>query len=426
MRPSAWEIHEWLAKEVKLEESEVYGIQLDSFTNCVFVKMITSESCEKLLERCEKSVKFKHADGAVSEVKVSNAGLGVRKIRIVNLPFEVTNEAIRQTFREYGEVLEINDDVWAEQLNYKKFNGVKVVKMNLKKHIPSYAYITGSRALIIYEGQPKTCAICNATDHMRLDCPRKQMTVLQLRYIKQKERQGGVISSHQAQGVDFPKLPPHSTSDERIISDPKDNNKRAEKEINVATQAIELRGNSDVPLDEPIPAQNQQIRDRTISNSMEENRDVDNKQIENRKKTEDTESVQGEIPQLRMDVSDNTRSEAENDMAQDTEIAGSDDENSNNPYITRNERKKTKKKRKTRGKNRSQDDEEAEEEKSVKQGSAPKKVCTMANSDREMRSSTRRVAKDEMYDRGRNVDKNLGSDSESWADEVERSEMECQ
>jgi len=73
--------------------------------------------------------------------------MGMRRIRIANLPPEVTESSIRSALALYGEVVSIQDEIWLKAFRYKVANGVKVIMMKLTKHLPSQMSIAGHRAL---------------------------------------------------------------------------------------------------------------------------------------------------------------------------------------------------------------------------------------------------------------------------------------
>jgi hypothetical protein len=117
---------------------------------------------------------YEHDNGEISKVKLGFAGLGKRNIRIANLPPELPNEAIRSYLSKYGTIQNIADEKWSNTYRYSVGNGIRIVTMDLKVHVPSHLYIDGYRALISYTGQPVTCYVCNATDHIAQECHKRR------------------------------------------------------------------------------------------------------------------------------------------------------------------------------------------------------------------------------------------------------------
>jgi hypothetical protein len=91
----------------------------------------------------------------------------------VSLPPEVKDATLRDAMAKYGEVRVITSENWSEQYRYPVSNGVRLVQLNLKQHIPSHMYIAGNRVFITYEGQNATCYNCNEQGHMSQECPYK-------------------------------------------------------------------------------------------------------------------------------------------------------------------------------------------------------------------------------------------------------------
>lgn len=52
-------------------------------------------------------------------------------------------------------------------------NSIRLVTTGLQKHVSSPLYIVGRRALISYAGQPVTCYVCNAAEHLAKNCRKR-------------------------------------------------------------------------------------------------------------------------------------------------------------------------------------------------------------------------------------------------------------
>lgn len=180
IRPKAFEIKKWFIEKVLINGDDVEGVHLSFVTNSVYLKMKTPELCSSVVDRCGGKIKFLHSDGTVSEVTVSYAGFGIRTLRVFELPFEIPAEEINIALRPYGRIISNIAEKWDETYMFPVLNGVRQVKIELQKHIPSFINICGFRALIIYDGQPKTCALCNSTEHVRSECPRRRVPQLPL------------------------------------------------------------------------------------------------------------------------------------------------------------------------------------------------------------------------------------------------------
>jgi hypothetical protein len=90
---------------------------------------------------------------------------------VANLPPEVRESALRDAMSIYGNIRDIQEEQWPTRYRYKVSNGVKIVELNLKKHVPSHMFIAGHRVLTTYDGQPPTCYNCNEQGHHSVECP---------------------------------------------------------------------------------------------------------------------------------------------------------------------------------------------------------------------------------------------------------------
>jgi hypothetical protein len=100
--------------------------------------------------------------------------MGIKKIRIASLPPEVTENTIRDSLTKYGEVKNIREELWTSPYRLKAYNGIRIVDMKFKQHLPSHMSIAGNDVLISYDRQPLTCYKCNETGHLQQDCPRRK------------------------------------------------------------------------------------------------------------------------------------------------------------------------------------------------------------------------------------------------------------
>lgn len=178
VRPNSYEFERFLEEVVKITSDELVGIHFSIVSTVIYVKLITADLCERIIHSSGGSFKFKHSDGNISEVTVTHAGFGIRTVRIFELPFEVTAEQINDVVSSYGTVLSNIAERWSGAHKFPVFNGIRQLKVDLRRHIPSYIDVCGYRAIVMYEGQPKTCAGCGATGHVRAQCMQRRIAQL--------------------------------------------------------------------------------------------------------------------------------------------------------------------------------------------------------------------------------------------------------
>ena len=105
-------------------------------------------------------------------MKIAMAGMGTKRVRLANLPPETPDEAVSFAFSQYGEIKEMQREVWSKAYRYKVFIGVRIIVIILTKHIPSHIMIAGHRVLVSYEGQPTIRYGCGETDISTTFAPR--------------------------------------------------------------------------------------------------------------------------------------------------------------------------------------------------------------------------------------------------------------
>jgi hypothetical protein len=119
---------------------------------------------------------FRHANGEISKVRIEEAGLGIRRVRLTNIPPEIPDRTIKVGLNRYGEVKEVKEEKWSRAYRYPVASGIRIATIRLSQHIASHILIAGYRTLIPYEGQPSTCYGCNETGHVYQECPRRRRT----------------------------------------------------------------------------------------------------------------------------------------------------------------------------------------------------------------------------------------------------------
>jgi hypothetical protein len=100
--------------------------------------------------------------------------LGTKRVRLANLPPQLSTRTIHQALGKYGEVRDVVAEIWNNTYRFTVDSGVHIATVTLTTHILSHIYINGYRALVSYDSQPVTCYKCNETGHMYMDCPKKK------------------------------------------------------------------------------------------------------------------------------------------------------------------------------------------------------------------------------------------------------------
>jgi hypothetical protein len=93
-RISAHEIHEFIYAQMCLEDQAILMVQIDGTKRHVYIKFRDSERMREVLQSTGGKDEYKHTNGEISCVRISMAGIGLRIVRIANLPPEVTDGAL--------------------------------------------------------------------------------------------------------------------------------------------------------------------------------------------------------------------------------------------------------------------------------------------------------------------------------------------
>ena len=88
-RISAYDIHEWIYAQLKLEDNEVLMVQIEGLQRHVYIKLRDNNRLQQVLHLTGGQAEYRHTSGEISMVRVETAGLGTRRDRIANLPPEV-------------------------------------------------------------------------------------------------------------------------------------------------------------------------------------------------------------------------------------------------------------------------------------------------------------------------------------------------
>ena len=146
-RITAFHLHEWIHENLRLAEEDICMIQVNRPMRRVYLKFTSGEHMQTVLQDTKGQLEFRHDNGELSQVIIELAGMGMKKIRIANLPPEVTDHTLRDSLTKYGEVKDIKEKLWTQTCGYPVYNRIRIVDMKLKQHLPSHMSIAGNKAL---------------------------------------------------------------------------------------------------------------------------------------------------------------------------------------------------------------------------------------------------------------------------------------
>lgn len=91
-------------------------------------------------------------------------------IKIHRIPIEMDENEIKKAISPYRTVESRIDQL--RDLPYTCYNDIKLIRMELRKAIPSYLMIGNKQFLVIYIGQNRTCRKCGSTEHKNIKLDR--------------------------------------------------------------------------------------------------------------------------------------------------------------------------------------------------------------------------------------------------------------
>jgi len=106
-RITAYDIHEWIYDTMCLQENEVAMVQVNGPRRQVYIKFREYKKMREILMATNGHGELRHTNGEISKVRREAAGLGIRRVRIANLPTDVPDRVIRMGLGTYREVKEV-------------------------------------------------------------------------------------------------------------------------------------------------------------------------------------------------------------------------------------------------------------------------------------------------------------------------------
>jgi hypothetical protein len=97
-------------------------IQIDDPRRRVYIKFVSAERLQSILQDIQGQQEYKHDNGEISIVTVELASMGARRVRVANLPPEVQDTVIRDTMSKHGDVKDIKEEQWSRQYRYSVSN----------------------------------------------------------------------------------------------------------------------------------------------------------------------------------------------------------------------------------------------------------------------------------------------------------------
>jgi len=162
-RASAFDIHEWIYEQLHVPENAVNMVQIEGPRRQVYINFPELQCFQKVLHSTTGQSEYKHDNGEISQVKIEMAGMGAKRVRLLNLLPEIPDEAVRFVFSNCGEIKEIQEERWSRAYRNSVANGARIVVIAIKKHIPSHMTVARNRVYHM-KGSPRRALVVAKRD----------------------------------------------------------------------------------------------------------------------------------------------------------------------------------------------------------------------------------------------------------------------
>jgi hypothetical protein len=85
----------------------------------VFIKVRDPGLIEDPIYKNNGTIPYEHQEGVLSQVRISTAALGTRRVRIANLPAEPPTTFLMRVLEKYRTVFDVKADMWSAAYRYR-------------------------------------------------------------------------------------------------------------------------------------------------------------------------------------------------------------------------------------------------------------------------------------------------------------------
>lgn len=177
-KPSYEELHRFIGEVLGMKHEEVIRLQCSKFFGCAFVKASSLAVAERIVQDHDGK-HFMEVDKKKYYLRLWMEDGGV-DVKLHDLSEDVQDDSIMDVMREYGDILSIRELFWDSKFQFGAIStGVRVIRMVVKKNIPSTITIDSETTCVSYSGQLQTCKHCNEFAHNGISCIQNKKLLLQ-------------------------------------------------------------------------------------------------------------------------------------------------------------------------------------------------------------------------------------------------------
>lgn len=161
------EVHKFLKDQVNLDMASVKNLQLHTIRNQALIEMCSLDAAESLVSLHN----MKHSLTVEKKkfiIPIFLEDMAVN-VRVHDLPPDLSNATVAEHMMKFGRVKSVVRELWKKYFPGTP-NGVRVVRIELEQHIPSYIQIGTDKSLVTYRKQIITCLHCGRRAHPKMKC----------------------------------------------------------------------------------------------------------------------------------------------------------------------------------------------------------------------------------------------------------------
>lgn len=177
-KPNYDEVHKFIFEKLGLKREEVQRIHCSRYNGCAFITVNDLDTAIRVVEEHDSKHEIE-ADGKQHIIRISMVD-GSVEVKLYDLSVDVKDEVIAEFLRAYGDVFSMYEKLWDSKYVFGGIpSGIRVVKMLVKKNIPSVVTIDGETTLLSYHGQKQTCRHCSEFVHNGITCIMNKKLLIQ-------------------------------------------------------------------------------------------------------------------------------------------------------------------------------------------------------------------------------------------------------
>ena len=173
------EVHCWLS-EIGITMEQIDGVAVVHLTasKTIRLKFKKGQDYQEFMLKWEGDRVVTIGNLKDIRVTIKVAGSKESFFRVLNIPLELDDNAIKRKFETYGKVTGVRREKYfstnPEEGFFPILTGVTILRMFISTHIPSLLRMGGERVQARYQGQPLTCFKCGKTGHFGAQCEEKK------------------------------------------------------------------------------------------------------------------------------------------------------------------------------------------------------------------------------------------------------------